>query len=151
MPHARGDEPQDDVVVVTHRDICPTHVGKAPNHRKSERISPLALPISVPHAPQSPSLSAEARCRCIAGSRRRNCAARAFGQGQCHSCYLGHSDIQTTLKYYVHLVDDDKIATAETMGDILAGCSEKCLQEGESTQNKIISINSILDEKCAIK
>ena len=65
--------------------------------------------------------------------------------------YLGHSDIQTTLKYYVHLIDDDKIATAETMGDILAGCSEKCSQGVESSESKIISINSILDEKCAIK
>ena len=39
--------------------------------------------------------------------------------------YLGHSDVQTTLKYYVHLMDDDKIATSDTMGGDYCGRCKK--------------------------
>ena len=43
--------------------------------------------ISIQRVPQLLSLSAEARCRCNAVSPLRCCAARAAGQGQCHSHY----------------------------------------------------------------
>lgn len=40
--------------------------------------------------------------------------------------FLGHEDVSTTLNIYTHIVDADKISTAETMGSILKSCSEIC-------------------------
>ena len=66
---------------------------------------------------------------------------------------VGHRDIQTTLNYYVHLLDKDKIATATAMGSFLAGvgfassCSESCSEKAADTSDNIIPIEALLPEK----
>ncbi len=71
--------------------------------------------------------------------------------------YLGHRDVQTTLAYYVHLLDEDKIATANAVGSFLVGagfskgCSEKCSKSACSDENKVIPFSSIIPEKLAEK
>ena len=72
------------------------------------------------------------------------------------SGYLGHKDVQTTLKYYVRLMTEDKIETSNAMGDFLAGagfassCSESCSESGETDTDKVIFIDTILPKKLAI-
>ena len=67
--------------------------------------------------------------------------------------YLGHRDVQTTLSYYVHLLDEDKIATANVMGSFLSGagfplpCSENCSESADPVPDNIIPIQSIPAKK----
>ena len=69
--------------------------------------------------------------------------------------YLGHKDVQTTLSYYVHVLDDDKIATATVMGSVLTGagfasdCSASCSESACSGEDKVIPFSSIIPEKVA--
>ena len=71
--------------------------------------------------------------------------------------YLGHKDVQTTLSYYVHVLDDDKIATASVMGSVLtragfaSACWESCSESAELTPDNVISFKSIMPEKLAEK
>ena len=73
------------------------------------------------------------------------------------SGYLGHKDVQTTLKYYVRLMTEDKIETSNAMGDFLAGagfassCSENCSEITDNTRSNIISISAFVPKKLAIK
>lgn len=71
------------------------------------------------------------------------------------SGYLGHKDIQTTLKYYVRLMTEDKIETSKVMGDFLAGagfassCSDSCSESTDSAPDNVISIDTIMQKKLA--
>lgn len=71
--------------------------------------------------------------------------------------YLGHRDTQTTSKYYVHLMNEDRVSTENAMGDFLAGagfassCSEGCSESTDNTQCNIISIDAFVPKKLAIK
>lgn len=49
--------------------------------------------------------------------------------------FLGHEDVSTTLNIYTHIVDADKISTAETMGNILKSCVESCSGICSGSQN----------------
>ena len=48
--------------------------------------------------------------------------------------FLGHEDVSTTLNIYTHIVDADKIYTAQTMGSILKSCSEICSENCSESQ-----------------
>ena len=63
--------------------------------------------------------------------------------------YLGHKDIQTTLKYYVHTLDEDKIATANAMANFLESCSGKCSGSTDKSQNNVIQFSEISSQKFA--
>ncbi len=71
--------------------------------------------------------------------------------------YLGHKDVQTTLGYYVHVLDQDKINTATVMGNVIAGagftscCSESCSESTDSATDNVIPFPSIVLEKLAEK
>jgi hypothetical protein len=68
--------------------------------------------------------------------------------------YLGHKDVQTTLNYYVHVLDADKIATATVMGNVFAGvvspaCSGSCSGTANEAADNVIPFASIVQEKLA--
>lgn len=71
------------------------------------------------------------------------------------SGYLGHKDTQTTLKYYVRLMTEDKIEASNAMADFLAGagfslpCSENCSESTDSAHDNVISIDTIKQKKLA--
>ena len=66
--------------------------------------------------------------------------------------YLGHKDVQTTLNYYVHVLDADKIATATVMGSIFAGaispdCTGGCSGRSGEVEDNVIPFKSIVPKK----
>ena len=64
--------------------------------------------------------------------------------------YLGHKDVQTTLNYYVHVLDADKIATATVMGNVFAGAvSPACSGTANEAADNVIPFASIVQEKLA--
>ena len=63
--------------------------------------------------------------------------------------YLGHKDIQTTLKYYVHTIDKDKIATANAMANFLESCSGNCSGSPKMAKNNVIAFSEIATKKYA--
>ena len=66
--------------------------------------------------------------------------------------YLGHKDVQTTLSYYVHVLDADRIATANVMGNVFASvCSEGCSEKDAPAMDNVIPFESIMPEKLAEK
>ena len=66
--------------------------------------------------------------------------------------YLGHKDVQTTLSYYVHVLDADRIATANVMGNVFASvCSESCSEKDAPAMDNVIPFESIMPEKLTEK
>ena len=64
--------------------------------------------------------------------------------------YLGHKDVQTTLNYYVHVPDADKIATVTVMGNVFAGAvSPACSGTADAVTDNVIPFSSIAHEKLA--
>ena len=63
--------------------------------------------------------------------------------------FAGHNDAHTTLKYYVHVMDEDKRETANVMADFLRGCSESCSESVEETPDNVIPFNPNVLEKYA--
>lgn len=63
--------------------------------------------------------------------------------------FAGHNDVHTTLKYYVHVMDEDKRETAGVMADFLRGCSESCSEKKENLPENVIPFESIAPEKFA--
>ena len=70
--------------------------------------------------------------------------------------HLGHEDVHTTLTYYDHVRNEDRIATSNAMDNFLMGagfassCSESCSESGETDTDKVIFIDTILPKKLAI-
>ena len=63
--------------------------------------------------------------------------------------YLGHKDVQTTLNYYVNVLDADKIATATVMGNVFAGAvSPDCSGRSCEAEDNVIQFKSIVPKKC---
>ena len=67
--------------------------------------------------------------------------------------FLGHEDIQTTLNIYTHILGEDRIATANAMGDFLRGasllCSESCSETDTSAPRNIIPLIQKVGNKTA--
>ena len=63
--------------------------------------------------------------------------------------FAGHNDVHTTLKYYVHVMDEDKRETAGVMADFLRGCSESCSENVEEAADNVIPFTPNVPEKCA--
>lgn len=63
--------------------------------------------------------------------------------------FAGHTDVHTTLKYYVHVMDEDKRETANVMADFLRGCAESCAESVEEPADNVIPFNPNVLEKCA--
>lgn len=71
--------------------------------------------------------------------------------------YLGHEDVHTTLTYYDHVLNEDRIATSNAMDIFLAGvgfassCSESCSESTKSAADNIIPIHTIPPKKLGIR
>lgn len=65
--------------------------------------------------------------------------------------FAGHNDVHTTLKYYVHVMDEDKRETAGVMADFLRGCSESCSENADEVADNVIQFTPNTPEKCANK
>lgn len=63
--------------------------------------------------------------------------------------FAGHNDVHTTLKYYVHVMDEDKRETAGVMADFLRGCSESCSENADEVADNVIPFTPNVPEKCA--
>ena len=63
--------------------------------------------------------------------------------------FAGHNDVHTTLKYYVHVMDEDKRETAGVMADFLRGCSESCSENADEVADNVIQFTPNTPEKCA--
>ena len=63
--------------------------------------------------------------------------------------FAGHNDVHTTLKYYVHVMDEDKRETANVMANFLRGCAESCAESEEHSSDNVIPFNPNALEKCA--
>lgn len=63
--------------------------------------------------------------------------------------FAGHNDVHTTLKYYVHVMDEDKRETAGVMADFLRGCSESCSENADEVADNVIQFTPNVPEKCA--
>ena len=63
--------------------------------------------------------------------------------------FAGHSDVHTTLKHYVHLMDEDKRETANVMADFLRGCAESCAENANGRTDGVIPFNNIVPDKFA--